>query len=195
MDASQVIPVGAIVPFGGDVTNTDTVAWLKGQGWLPCDGSSVTKKEYIDLFFAIESSYGGGGSNFNLPDLRGNFPRGVNGNRSPAQDPDNATRTAVAVGGNVANNVGSGQPTATGPPTATGFSTSTSAQHAHPVQHAPVNNNAYAIAGSYYGIWNEQAVNTNSAGAHTHAVSGGDKESRPLNVNVNYIIKFQSAGS
>jgi microcystin-dependent protein len=195
MDASQVIPVGAIVPFGGDVTNTDTAAWLKDQGWLPCDGSSVPKKEYIDLFFAIESSYGGGGNNFNLPDLRGRFPRGVNGNRSPALDPDAASRTAAAVGGNIANNVGSAQATATGAPTATGFATTTSADHAHAVEHAPVNNNAYAILGSYYGIWNEDAVNTDSAGAHTHAVTGGDKENRPLNLNVNYIIKFQAAGS
>jgi microcystin-dependent protein len=193
MDASQVIPVGTIVPFGGDVTDTDTATWLSDQGWLPCDGRSVEKKPYIDLFLAIESSYGGGGTNFNVPDLRGRFPRGVNGARQPALDPDAATRTAAAVGGNVADNIGSAQATATGAPAATGFQATTSADHAHAAPHAPVNNNAYAIAGSHYGIWNVGAVDTNTAGAHTHAVTGGDKESRPLNLNVNYIIKYKAA--
>src|SRR5262245_52145895 len=103
MDASQMIPVGAIVPFGGDVTNSDTATWLSNQGWLPCDGRSVPKKDYIDLYIAIEANYGGGGFNFNLPDLRGRFPRGVNGTRSPALDPDAASRTAANVGGNVAD--------------------------------------------------------------------------------------------
>jgi microcystin-dependent protein len=194
MDASQVIPVGTIVPFGGDVTNTEVAAWIESQGWLPCDGRSVAKTDYIDLFIAIESSYGGGGSNFNLPDLRGRFPRGVNGSRSPALDPDAATRQAPAVGGNTGNSIGSVQSSATGLP-ATAFQTDTSAPHAHDASHAPVNNNAYAIAGSHYALWNEGQVDTDSDGIHDHAVTGGDAETRPLNTNVNHIIKFQAASA
>jgi microcystin-dependent protein len=192
MNPAQAIPVGTIVPFAGDVTDTEVAAWVESQGWLPCDGRSVAKRDYIDLFIAIESSYGGGGTNFNLPDLRGRFPRGVNGSRSPALDPDASTRQAAAAGGNVGNNIGSVQPTATGAPT-TPFQTDTSAQHAHDAPHAPVTGNAYAVAGQHYGLWNEGQVATDSSGGHTHVLTGGDAETRPLNLNVNHIIRFSAA--
>lgn len=44
--------------------------------WLPCDGRSVAAASYPDLFGVIGYSYGGAGANFNVPDMRGVFPRG-----------------------------------------------------------------------------------------------------------------------
>jgi hypothetical protein len=38
-------------------------------GWLLCDGASVLKATYPDLFDAIGYDYGGSGTNFNLPDI------------------------------------------------------------------------------------------------------------------------------
>jgi microcystin-dependent protein len=197
MDPALVVPVGAIVPFGGDVTAEGVEAWLNQQGWLPCDGRSLVKKgPYLDLFLAIESYFGGGGGSsgtFNLPDLRGAFMRGTNNGLAPPRDPNAATRTAANPGGNTGDAVGSRQTSATGSP-ANAFTTDTQGAHSHSVPHLPKNNNAYALVGSHYAIFSTSSGTTGAAGAHTHSVTGGgDAESRPVNVYVNFIIKFDPA--
>jgi microcystin-dependent protein len=50
-------------------------------GYLVCDGSLHSITSYPSLFAAIQYSYGGSGSTFRLPDLRGEFIRGVDGGR------------------------------------------------------------------------------------------------------------------
>lgn len=51
------------------------------DGWLMCDGAAVSRTTYADLFDAIGETYGAGDSSttFNLPDLRGRVPVGVDG--------------------------------------------------------------------------------------------------------------------
>jgi hypothetical protein len=39
--------------------------------WLPCDGSTLNRYQYEELFAALEYKYGGSGNEFALPDLRG----------------------------------------------------------------------------------------------------------------------------
>lgn len=53
------------------------------SGFLVCDGSAVSRTTYAELFAAIGTLYGAGNgtSTFNLPDLRGEFIRGVDGGR------------------------------------------------------------------------------------------------------------------
>lgn len=51
------------------------------SGFLVCDGSSVLTTSYPALFAAIGYSYGGSGTSFNLPDLRGEFIRGADQGR------------------------------------------------------------------------------------------------------------------
>ena len=46
-------------------------------GYLECNGQSVSTTQYPELFNAIGYLYGGAGANFNVPDLRGEFVRGV----------------------------------------------------------------------------------------------------------------------
>ena len=46
-------------------------------GWLLCDGASYPTASYPDLFAAIGYTYGGGGANFNVPDMRGTVPAGM----------------------------------------------------------------------------------------------------------------------
>ena len=47
--------------------------------FLICDGSSLLRTTYSDLFDVIGTTYGSvDGTHFTLPDLRGNFPRGKN---------------------------------------------------------------------------------------------------------------------
>lgn len=56
-------PTGAITPFAGSTIPA---------GWLLCDGSSVSRTQYPDLFTAIGTTWGSAsGSTFNVPDLRG----------------------------------------------------------------------------------------------------------------------------
>lgn len=58
-------PVGSMTQYGGDTAPS---------GWLMCDGNSLPKASYADLFSVIAYKYGGSGDNFNLPDLRGRIP-------------------------------------------------------------------------------------------------------------------------
>lgn len=62
VQASALVPSGALLGFAGASAPT---------GWLMCDGSSYSAGIYPALFAAIGYTYGGSGSNFNVPDLRG----------------------------------------------------------------------------------------------------------------------------
>lgn len=44
------------------------------QGWHLCDGSPLAVNDYQVLFSLIGYTYGGSGTSFNLPDLRGRLP-------------------------------------------------------------------------------------------------------------------------
>jgi microcystin-dependent protein len=44
--------------------------------WLACDGSGKSTTTYAALYAVIGFAYGGSGSTFNLPDLRGRVPVG-----------------------------------------------------------------------------------------------------------------------
>lgn len=48
------------------------------SGWLDADGSAVSRTTYAALFSAIGTTFGvgDGSTTFNLPDMRGEFPRG-----------------------------------------------------------------------------------------------------------------------
>lgn len=109
------LPVGIVLPYAGPLADTDSSATnlaqiranLASTGWLFCDGSSLPTQDYALLYGVIGNAFGGSGSNFNLPDLRGQFIRGVNGGAQT--DPDADSRTAGANGGNSGDKVGSQQ--------------------------------------------------------------------------------------
>jgi microcystin-dependent protein len=63
-----VMPTGVILPYGGTTAPT---------GWLACDGTAISRTTYASLFTSIGTSFGvgDGSTTFNLPDLRGRFPR------------------------------------------------------------------------------------------------------------------------
>ena len=60
-----------------------TAAASAPSGWLLANGAAVSRSTYADLFAAIGTTYGAGdgSTTFNLPDLRGEFIRGVDNNR------------------------------------------------------------------------------------------------------------------
>lgn len=67
---SDSVPIGAIQAFGGRVAP---------EGWLICDGSAISREDYIDLFTAIGTTYGDGDGNttFNIPDFSGRTAIGM----------------------------------------------------------------------------------------------------------------------
>ena len=152
----QLIPPGVIMPYGG------TAAPI---GYLLCDGTSYLRATYANLFSAIGTAFGAAdGTHFNVPDMRGQFLRGVTG--SSTKDPDASSRTAMNTGGNTGNNVGSVQ--------SDQFKSHTHSVIVDPTASSP---------GSY-----PAAVNA-ALGLNTTGSNGGN-ETRPTNAYVNYIIKI-----
>lgn len=65
---NKVCPIGTIQAFAFNSIP---------DGWLPCDGSSVSKETFFQLYKVIGDTFGHYSSDvFNLPDLRGRFIRG-----------------------------------------------------------------------------------------------------------------------
>lgn len=102
------VPIGTLMAYGGDTTKTGIIDLLKQQGWLPCNGASVSINQFQELYNVIGNSFGGNLiDQFNLPDMRGRFLRGVD--QGAGRDPDTAGRRAEPSGGNSGDKVGSVQ--------------------------------------------------------------------------------------
>lgn len=170
------LPVGSVQPFAGDVTSSAVAAYLLTKGFLPCIGGTVPVSQYPDLYAAIGNLYGGDAQNLGLPDLRGYFVMGVD-DRTPGTGP-----------------VGSVLPYTTAAPrnAAAPFTTDQQGLHQHTADNMPTSNGECLICSGWdNAMWNANQLEfTGAAGAHNHTVaSGGDTETRPANVNVDYIIK------
>lgn len=75
IDIEDILPL--LVPAG---TIWATGASAAPSGWLLCDGSSKLRSDFGGLFTAIGTAYGSvDGTHFNVPDLRGRTPVGVDG--------------------------------------------------------------------------------------------------------------------
>lgn len=125
MTFNSLIPIGTVLPYAGPLANTENTeseddslrikvehikANLASDGWLFCDGATLSIKANWPLFGVIGRAYGGDETTFCLPDLRGRFIRGVAGNldpNAPLRDTDIAKREASAKGDNTQNRVGS----------------------------------------------------------------------------------------
>jgi hypothetical protein len=104
-----------------------------------------------------------------LPDLRGYFVTGA------GTTPLGAIKSASNTGASVNPII-----------------TSTNGAHQHDMYNIPTDTHVIdVVAGVDLAENNPNKTATTSNGAHTHAISGGDLESRPINVNVDYIIRFQ----
>jgi len=79
---SALVPSGAVMAWP-----TETAP----SGWLECNGQSLLRTTYADLFTAIGTTYGAAdGSHFYIPDYRGLFLRGWD--HSKGNDPDAGDR-------------------------------------------------------------------------------------------------------
>jgi len=198
--AERLVPVGAILPFGG-------APIALPPGFLLCDGSEVLRTDFPDLFAVIGTTHGegDGSTTFHLPDYRGRFARGVDA--GAGRDPESGARTAMQTGGNAGDAVGSTQGDTTASPTAD--FTLVSVSHDHTV--APSGAHTHLVYptrgvaeldgdrdGSPRWTSTQDLVTgfagnhghlASTAATHAHAVTGGDAETRPMNAAVHWIIK------
>jgi len=79
-DGSGLTGLGGGVPAGSVIYHAANTA---PTGFLKADGAAVSRSTYSDLFTAIGTTFGvgDGSSTFNVPDLRGEFPRGWDDSR------------------------------------------------------------------------------------------------------------------
>ena len=71
----ESLKIGTIVPFAGSTIP---------DGYLTCDGTAVSRTTYSDLFAVIGTTYGAGdgSTTFNLPNLKGRVPVGLDGTQT-----------------------------------------------------------------------------------------------------------------
>ena len=184
-----LLPIGSVICFGGDLSQSNLYNQVKTAGWLLCDGTDYKQSDFPALFAAIGTANGSSaGGHFNVPDLRDRFVRGRNGT-VPVGDPDAGQRPAANLGGAAGNAVGSLQLSATALPTSKPFAVGSSGTHTHNTTHLSSDMHQ-AWGGSTYDMarWNAPAT-TDAGGAHSHTVSGFDAVTSPVNVSLYFIIK------
>ncbi len=167
---------GTVVAYAGAKSDGSP---LLGRFYKLCNGELLAGGSFKDLFAAIGTAHGGDGSNFNLPDYRGRFLRGVsNGSK---WDPDVASRVCMARGGATGDAVGSIQGYATAAPHNAFTLTIPLGTHER---------ESSVCAGHDNAKWNVGAVTV------SFTAEGGDKESRPVNVNIDrYILSEPETGA
>jgi microcystin-dependent protein len=154
---NRLQPIGSIVMYGGTSAPT---------GWKMCDGSAISRSTYDALFAVVGENFGQGNgtTTFNLPDLRGQFVRGVD--NGAGTDPDAGSRTAMATGGNTGDAVGSVQD-------------EEFKEHNHDVNGEGGLNSTLVAATS----------NNSTTPSTITTENAGGSETRPTNAALNFIIR------
>ena len=161
------VPTGTVIAFAGDVE-----AGNEPPGWLLCDGRRISTAKFKALFDVLQGRYGrvdAAGGTFALPDYRGVFLRGVA--HGSQRDPDRDSRQVHTEGasgvGDLAGTRQDGEVQA----------------HSHL---APV-----GAGGRKPGKYVKLDVDPNAEGISpgVSTESTGGRETRPINVSVNYLIR------
>lgn len=168
------LPIGTIIPYAAPIDGKNR-AILEKRGWLPCDGTEISRKDYAQLFAVIGDIHGRGNAvdTFNLPDYQGRFLRGVDHGRG--LDPDAHGRQPMGVGGLAGDNVGSVQDDQL-------------RQHVHGTIQMVGDNNIDGV----------DSVTTHSGEHHNEHLTTdpfGGNETRPVNAYVNWVILARSIDS
>lgn len=163
---SSTVPVGTITSYVGTTNPQD-------DSWLLCNGQHIDISKYPVLYGLIGTSYGGSGSQFYIPDLRGLFVRGLDdGKESPIVDPDAPRQIGK-------------------------FQDSANKSHHHKLYGSnwakdfkglKEGGAQVVVASSKIGSLGVVPVDI-STGGYQLVVDDGGTESRPKNIALNYIIK------
>lgn len=176
-------------------------------GWLKCNGAAISRTAYARLFavLGVQFGAGNGSTTFNLPDARGEFirgldeGRGINPNRvlgsiEASQNLSHAHAATVAAAGDHSHSV-------SGTAASAGAHTHTAPR----AQNNDIGNGSPNFTTA--NLLNGTTAATNSAGAHTHTVTGtaasagahthvttiaaeGGTEARPRNIAFAVCIKY-----
>ena len=93
-----LLPASALAVRAGAV-----LAWAGNaapDGWALCDGAAISRTDFEDLFSVIGETFGAGdgSTTFNLPDLRGRFPLGLDNMGGSSADRVTATEADALAG-------------------------------------------------------------------------------------------------
>lgn len=146
------------------------IAKIEAQGWLLCDGRQLKISTYPALYGALGNLYGGDAGYFKLPDCRGMFLRGVDYNATI--DPDTIDRVGP-VSRSVVGGVGS---------------TQTFALETHTHQYDTFTGSGVAQAGEGPLVPTASPTNTTAPNLPKLNLS---TETRPVNIGVNYLIRYR----
>ena len=155
---------GSIIPYGGATAPTS---------WLLCDGASLLRVDYAVLFGVIGTTFGSvDGTHFNVPDMRGAFPRGVGSSTQFTQDhttvlgavEDDSLQGHILAAGVTSSAIGTGA----------------------------ANGTAITYAGASQSLSNHLG-NMVLASDGTHGTPRTSYETRPNNLGLTYIIKYTAA--
>lgn len=196
--SAQLVPTRVILSYGG--ANAPT-------GWLLCDGRAISRTTFAGLFAVLSTSFGvgDGSTTFNLPDLRGRFPRyddnmgnhGISGVTASGA----ASRDTGRVHGSAQTQTTAKNGLSNTASAATGSVGGSDGTHTHTMTSSSfmsgnsfASGSAAAAVGSGGGTYG--TTTTNSAHGHGFSLTAaaqtitGDAETRPINVAVNAIIKI-----
>jgi hypothetical protein len=187
-DQPGVVAVGTVVAFAGGRVP---------EGWLVCDGRALTRAAWPELFAVLDTSHGAGVSpvgekagDFNLPDYRGRFLRGLDlseGGEPSGTDPEASRRSPARAGrGNRGNHVGSYQADATALPR-----DPSRAFRVSPAVLPVARGSAHRRSPGTAAIDPQESpvLPRASPATREQRIIGGDVETRPKNVAVQWIIR------
>ena len=129
------------------------------NGWLICNGQAISRITYAALFAVIGTTYGAGNGSttFNIPNLVNKTVRGSN-SLGKTGGADTVTLSTANI---PAHTHGAGS-----------YSAVSNGAHTHSLTgHAPYGTGLNTV-GAGHTSGGKYTANTNSAGAHTHTVSG-----------------------
>lgn len=201
---SAIAPSGTMVAYAGYATDP--------VGWLLCDGRSLSVASYPELFAMIGYTYGGSGGSFNIPDLRGEFVRGLNTTGSG----EDTGRTMGSYQASTLQQhshgtlIGSISDGGTHSHSSTVTLSTTSSSHGDAHYEYRSGGCCQHDASDYWGASGGNSTNfwTNytshshdftstfkSGGSHSHShtfsiANSGSTETKPRNLTLNYIIRY-----
>lgn len=173
--ASFATPVGLMSEYAGSTAPT---------GWLLCQGQAVSRVTEAALFAVIGTTYGAGdgSTTFNVPDMRGVFPRGVDASRG--------LDSGRALGSYQADQIASHGHTGSA------SSSGSFASHSHG---GVLRDGGYYANGGGSNVGNIPLYSPGNTDATSGSISvstsitinngGSGSDTRPKNLAVNYIIK------
>ena len=178
------VPPGSITSYAGNTVPS---------GWLLCDGSTLNKNDYPELFSAIGYIYGGSGESFMIPSLVGRMPLGT----SESHELGSTSHELGSTGGSETVTLTTEQMPSHNH--SISESVASSGEHIHSYRRYIGRNDNATIYGFLMqtGNLSNESISIDSANAHTHTLTatigntgfGQGHNNMPPFLTLNFIIK------